>query len=54
MYALLGIPMIVDRSTDEKDELAKAEWIKVYGVIFDCEEQANELYDKAVQQAGEK
>ena len=53
-YALLGIPMIVDRSTDEKDELAKAEWIKVYGVIFDCEEQANELYDKAVQQAGEK
>lgn len=53
-YALLGIPMIVDRSADEKDDLAKAEWIKVYGVIFGCEEQAEDLYDKAVQQAGEK
>ncbi len=47
-YALLGIPMIVDRSADEKDELAKAEWIKVYGVIFGCEDQANDLYDNAV------
>lgn len=53
-YAFLGIPMIVDRSEDEKDDLAKAEWIKVYGVIFGCEEQANDLYNKAVQQAGEK
>lgn len=53
-YALLGIPMIVDRSADEKDDLAKAEWIKVYGVIFGCEEQADDLYEKAVQQAGEK
>ena len=53
-YALLGIPMIVDRSADEKDDLAKAEWIKVYGVIFGCEEQAENLYNKAVQQAGEK
>lgn len=53
-YALLGIPMIVDRSEDEKDDLAKAEWIKVYGVIFGCEDQANALYNKVVQQAGEK
>ena len=53
-YALLGIPMIVDRSADEKDDLAKAEWIKVYGVIFGCEEQTEDLYNKAVQQAGEK
>ena len=53
-YALLGIPMIVDRSEDEKDDQAKAEWIKVYGVIFGCEDQANALYNKAVQQAGEK
>lgn len=53
-YALLGIPMIVDRSADEKDDLAKAEWIKVYGVIFGCEDQANALYEEVVQQAGEK
>ena len=46
--------MIVDRSEDEKDDQAKAEWIKVYGVIFGCEDQANALYDKTVQQAGEK
>lgn len=53
-YALLGIPMIVDRSAEEKDDLAKAEWLKVYGVIFGCEEQAEKLYEQAVEQAGEK
>ena len=46
--ATLTIPMLVDRSADEKTDLAKAEWLKVYGVIFGCEDQANELFQKMV------
>ena len=33
-FTTLGVPVIVDRSEDEKEEQAKAEWIKVYGAIF--------------------
>ena len=46
--ATLTIPMLVDRSADEKTDLAKAEWLKVYGVIFGCEDEANELFQKMV------
>ena len=31
---------------DEEEEEAKLEWLKVYGVIFDCEEKANEIYEQ--------
>ena len=37
-FAMLGIPFIVDCSANEKTELAKKEWIKVYKVLFGCEE----------------
>lgn len=46
--ATLTIPMLVDRSADEKTDLATAEWLKVYGVIFGCEDQANELFQQMV------
>ena len=46
--ATLTIPMLVDRSAEEKTDLAKAEWLKVYGVIFGCEDQANELFQQMV------
>lgn len=46
--ATLTIPMLVDRSADEKTDFAKAEWLKVYGVIFGCEDQANELFQQMV------
>ena len=29
---------------DEEDELAQAEWLKVYGAIFGCEDKAEEIY----------
>ena len=45
-FATLGIPMIVDRSQDEKEELAKAEWIKVYGAIFGKQDEASQLFEK--------
>lgn len=42
-YALLHIPMIVDRSADEQTDEAKAEWAMVYGALFDCEKTAQTL-----------
>lgn len=45
----LGIPALVDRSADEKSEEAAAEWIRVYGEIFDCESLAESLYQEAIQ-----
>jgi len=33
-FVLLDIPMIVDRSADEKKDDAKEEWSKVYEAIF--------------------
>ena len=52
-FALLGIPVIVDRSEDEQTDLAKYEWIKVYGALFGCEDQMNNLFDQAVKDAGD-
>ena len=46
--ATLGIPVLVDRSSEEKTELGKQEWIKVYGVLYGCEELTNEKFDAAV------
>lgn len=42
----LGIPMFVDQSLRESTEEGQAEWIKVYGVLFDCEEEAGALYQE--------
>ena len=45
--SLLDIPMIVDRSGDEENDMAKAEWLKAYGVLFDCSDLAAELISEA-------
>ena len=50
-HTILEVPMLVDRSDDEEEELAKKEWIKVYGVLFGCEEKAAELFDAFVAEA---
>lgn len=39
---LLEMPVIVDRSKDEKGKDAKKEWEKVYQVILGCEDQSAE------------
>jgi len=52
--AQMDIGMFVDRSSDEKNGLAKAEWYKVYGVIYNCTDKAESLYKKAVGAASEK
>lgn len=50
----MNMAMFVDRSADEKNDLAKAEWYKVYGIIFDAQDQAEDLYKKVTDSASEK
>ena len=40
-----------DRSAQEEDELAQAEWIKVYGALFGCDEEAAKIFEKKVKEA---
>lgn len=53
-FATLEVPLIVDRSGDEKTELAKAEWLKVYGAVFGCSKKTDKLYNKVVKAAESK
>ena len=41
----LGIPVLVDRASYEGDPMGRAEWIKLYGVITDHEEEAAEFFE---------
>ena len=41
--ALLDIPMLIDRSADEKDPKGQLEWLKLYGVLFGKEKEADAL-----------
>ena len=50
-FTTLDVPVIIDRSAQEKDELAQAEWIKVYGALYGCEEQADKIFDELVKKA---
>lgn len=42
----LGIKNIIEKSFAESHPLGRTEWIKVYGVIFDKEKEANEVFNK--------
>ena len=42
--ANLDISVLVDRAEYEETDEAKAEWLKVYGILFGCEKEANELF----------
>lgn len=44
----LGVYVLLDESIDEDHPLARVEWIKLYGALFNCEEQAKEVFDKQV------
>lgn len=50
-FTALEVPVIIDRSAQEEDELAQAEWIKVYGALFGCDEQAEKIFEKKVKEA---
>ena len=40
-FILLDVPMIVDRSADEENDAAKAEWSKVYEAVFGLTDSAD-------------
>ena len=40
----LGIPVIIERSSYEESPMGRMEWVKVYGCILGCEEQAEEWF----------
>ena len=47
---LLGIPVLVERSSYERSPLARMEWIKLYGVLLGKEELAEQIFsEKAAQ-----
>ena len=42
----LGIPVLVETSSYESHPLGRLEWIKLYGVLYDKEEEANKYFDE--------
>lgn len=44
----LGIPVIVETSSYESDPLSRLEWIKLYGILYGKEAQANDFYESAL------
>ena len=45
MIELLGIPVMIDRSSYESHPLGRTEWIKLYGALLGREEQAQAFFD---------
>ena len=46
MIELLGVPVMVDRSSYETHPLGRTEWVKLYSVLVDREAQAAAFFDK--------
>ncbi len=42
----LGIPVLVETSSYESHPLGRLEWIKLYGVLFDKEDSADEFFNE--------
>lgn len=40
----LGIPVMIERSSYEKHPLGRLEWIRLFGVLFNQEQQANKFF----------
>ena len=45
-FSSLEMPVIVERSGDEASTYAQAEWIKVYGALFDKEDEADKIFQE--------
>ncbi len=44
----LGIPVLIERSSYESHPLGRLEWIKLYGALFDREDEAESYFDEQV------
>lgn len=45
MLEQLGIPVFIERTSYEKHPLGRTEWVKVYGVLLDKEEEAEAFFE---------
>ena len=41
----LGLPYFIDGSTYEVNPMARVEWVKLYGALFDCEDAAESVFN---------
>ncbi|MGX8773572.1 MAG: ABC transporter substrate-binding protein [Bacillota bacterium] len=53
MIEKLDVPVLVDRSSYESDPMGRAEWIRLYGVITDHQEEADAFFDEQMQKLKE-
>lgn len=44
----LGVPVLIDRSSYESEPLGRCEWIKVYGLLTDKENEAKKAFEEQV------
>ena len=51
-FAVLDIPMLIDRSADEADALAQADWLKLYGILLGDETTANRMIREITSREG--
>ena len=49
MIEMLGIPVFIDRASYETEPLGRSEWIKLYGVMMDKEQDAAEFFEEQTQ-----
>ena len=42
----LGIPVLIDRSSYESHPLGRVEWIKLYGALTGCEDEAESFFEE--------
>ena len=57
MLEKFGIPVLVEHSSYESDPLGRSEWIRFYGALLNCEEEADGLFaqmEEKVKQVLEK
>lgn len=43
---MLGIPVLMERASYEEHPLGRTEWIKLYGVLLDKEQEAEEFFEQ--------
>ena len=49
-FAVLDIPMLIDRSGDEKNALAQADWLRLYGILLGNEDLADKMIEEITAQ----
>ena len=49
MIEKLDVPVMIDRSSYEEDPMGRAEWIKLYGVLTDHQEEADAFFNEQME-----